>query len=419
MATSEDKKTPRQYGTGTIFERKDGRWVGRYRDGYTATGNYRYRTVTATTEKACKTALAKAMRDTKRGQQDTSTDRKATVKQWCEKWLQLRESQVRPKTWATDRSAVTGWIVPQIGARRIADLTPDDLRKVDRAVKAKGLSQSTVKRTRDVLILALRAAAVEGYDVPSRLFMVASPALGKSDRQAIPLEDAVKMLKALEAGGDKRARSRWVAALLQGMRQGECLGLTWDRVDLEAGLVDVSRQAQALTSKHGCAGDCKKQRAASCYAREFRVPDSFDAEQIEGAWHWTQPKTKAGRRIVPLVPWMVAALKEWQEVAPASPHGLVWPGPGGKPMDPRDDLDEFHELQKTAKVAHPRGRYYHVHEARHTTATILLSLGVDPQIITSILGHSTILSSRAYMHVDPRMLRTALDGVAAQLQLTT
>ncbi|HCS2945718.1 TPA: hypothetical protein OQU49_004317, partial [Shigella flexneri] len=210
MATK-DKKPPRQYGTGTVFERADGRWVGRFRDGYTATGNYRYRTVTAPDEDRCKTALRKAIRDQARAQQDTSADRKATVKQWCEKWLTLREAQVRPKTWATDRSAITGWIVPQIGARKLADLTPDDLRKVDRAVKAKGLSQSTVKRTRDVLILALKAAAVEGYDVPSRLFMVASPALGKSDRQAIPVADAVKMLKALDAGGDKRARSRWVA----------------------------------------------------------------------------------------------------------------------------------------------------------------------------------------------------------------
>lgn len=416
--TTADKKPPRQYGTGTIFQRKDGRWVGRYRDGYTATGNYRYRTVTAATEAACKTALNKAMRDQKRDDQAAGTDSKATVKQWCEKWLQLREAQVRPKTWATDRSAVTGWIVPQIGARKLADLTPDDLRKVDRAVKAKGLSQSTVKRTRDVLVLALKAAAVEGYDVPPRLFMVASPALGKSDRQAIPVEDAVSILKVLTDGGDKRARSRWVAALLQGMRQAECLGLTWDRIDLDEGLVDVSRQAQALTSKHGCGGDCKKQRAAACYAREFRIPDSFVAEQIDGAWHWTQPKTKAGARIIPLVPWMVTALKEWREVSPASPHGLVWPGPGGKPMDPRDDLDEFHELQKSAKVAHPTGRFYHVHEARHTTATMLLAIGVDPQIITAIMGHSTILSSRTYMHADPRMLRTALDGVAEQLQLT-
>lgn len=419
MATSEDKKTPRQYGTGTVFERKDGRWVGRFRDGYTTTGNYRYRTVTAATEKACKAALTKAMRDTKRDQQDTSTDRKATVKQWCEKWLQLRESQVRPKTWATDRSAVTGWIVPQIGARKLADLTPDDLRKVDRAVKAKGLSQSTVKRTRDVLVLALKAAAVEGYDVPSRLFMVASPALGKSDRQAIPLEDAVKMLKALEAGGDKRARSRWVAALLQGMRQGECLGLRWDHVDLDAGLVDVSWQAQSLTSRHGCDGDCGKKRAAFCYAREFRISDGFEAVQIVDSWHWTRPKTKAGKRLIPLVPWMVDALKQWRKVAPESPHGLVWPGPGGKPLDPRDDLDAFHALQAAADVAHPNGRRYHVHEARHTTATLLLAIGIDPQIITAIMGHSSILSSRTYMHADPRMLRTALDGVAAQLQLTT
>lgn len=406
----------RQYGTGSVFERADGKWIGRYRDGYTATGNPRFRSVSAPTEKACKAALNTAIREQAREEQAGTTDRKATVKQWCDKWLALRVTQVRPKTYATDRSAVTGWIVPQIGGRKLADLTPDDLRKVDKAVKAAGLSQATVKRTRDVLILALKAAAVEGYSIPARLFMVASPAMGKTDRQAIPVEDAVKVLAAT---ADDPQRSRWVAALLQGMRQAECLGLTWDAVDLDAGTVDVSWQAQALTSAHGCTGDCGRKVAAYCYAREFAVPDGFEATRITGAWHWTRPKTKAGKRVIPLVPWMVSALRDWRDIAPASPHNLVWPGPGGKPRDPRDDLQAFHALQEAAEVRHPTGRRYHVHEARHTTATMLLAMGVDPQVITAIMGHSTILSSRTYMHSDLQMLRAALDGVAERLQLTT
>lgn len=408
----------REYGTGSVFQLKSGKWRGRYRDGYTASGNPRYRSVFANTEREAKTALRAALREKNRADAGgpASTDRRETVKGWATRWLEIRASQVRPKTFATDRGAVQNWIIPNIGARKLAELEPDDLRAVDSAVKRAGLSQATVKRTRDVLMLCLKAAAVEGYLVPSRLFMVAAPAVGESDRAAIPVDQAARMLAL--AGEDPRARSRWSVALLQGVRQAEALGLTWDHVDLDAGVMVIEWQAQQLTSEHGCKGDCGRKRAAFCYARRFQVPDAFEARQIAGSWHWTRPKTKAGKRVVPMVPWVTAALREWAKVAPASPHGLVWPAPGGGPLDPRDDLDAFHDLQRRADVMHPAGRRYHVHEARHTTATMLLAMGADPQIITAIMGHSSILSTRTYQHADLAMMRGALETMAGRLALT-
>ena len=53
--------------------------------------------------------------------------------------------------------------------------------------------------------------------------------------------------------------------------------------------------------------------------------------------------------------------------------------------------------------------------ARHTTATILLSEGVDMEIIKAILGHSSILSTAAYAHVRTDTARAALERVPAAL----
>ena len=41
-----------------------------------------------------------------------------------------------------------------------------------------------------------------------------------------------------------------------------------------------------------------------------------------------------------------------------------------------------------------------LHEARNTTATLLVEAGVDPKIIKAILGHSSIVTSRGYLHVN-------------------
>ncbi len=418
------EKRRRQHGTGTVYQRKDGRWIGRYRNGFTASGSVAYKSVSAPTEKACRAALNKALLDRNR-EDDGGIDPKMTVKRWIDIWLPIRKTKVRPKTYSDDQSSARRWIIPAVGARRLADLTPADFRKLTATIH-KGKpgktppGQSTVRRAHEVLITALKAAALEGYDVPSRLFLIKPPAKDASDRTAIPVDEALEILRAAETMPD---RSRWVAALLNGIRQGECLGLTWDRVDLDAGVIDVSWQQQELVYEHGCSDDperptCGKKRGASCHSRHFRVPDGFESRQMQGRWHWTRPKTKSGTRLLPLVPWMVAALKDWRNVAPASPLGLVWPAPDGRVNESGDDLAAFHALQEAAGVSHPSGRFYHLHEARHATATLLLALGVDTPVIIALMGHSSILSTRAYQHTDLAMMRTALDGVAERLQLS-
>lgn len=420
------EKKRRQHGTGTVFERSDGRWIGRYRDGYTASGGARFRTVSAKTEDQCRAALNKAVRDQRKADTESSIDPKMNVKRWLDLWLPIRKTRVAPKTYTDDASAARRWIVPAIGERRLSDLSPADLRKVDATIR-KGKpgkpapGQATIKRAREVLTAAMKAAVIEGYSIPHRVFLVPPPAKGVSDRAAIPVDQALRILKASEADP---YRSRWVAALLNGIRQGEALGLTWDRVDLDHGVIDVAWQQQELVNEHGCSDDpekptCGKKRAASCHSPHFRVPDGYEYRQIQGRWHWVRPKTKSGTRLVPLVPWLVAALREWRMVAPYSPHGLVWPAPDGGVREKGDDLRAFHDLQAVAGVAHPSGRPYHGHEMRHATASILLALKVDTQIIVALMGHSSILSSRTYMHHDQQQLRDALDGVAERLQLTT
>jgi site-specific recombinase XerD len=72
--------------------------------------------------------------------------------------------------------------------------------------------------------------------------------------------------------------------------------------------------------------------------------------------------------------------------------GVVWPTTTGGPANDKHDRDEWRAIQGTAGVGHPNGRYYDLHEARHTTATQLLAAGVDPRQITPLMGHSSILT---------------------------
>lgn len=409
----------RQYGTGSVYRRaSDGRWVGVLQAGWTARGTRRTVTVSASCrcgdgpckgEARCLGAReARRKLDRKRaelaGDAGATGDARATVRSWSATWLEALAHRARPKYLATEASAVRAWIVPTIGHRHLADLTPGDVRTVTNAVRKAGRSTTTAGYVQGVLERMLRAAMVEGHPVPPRVLMLDAPGKATNDRDAIPADDARALLDAATADGEHAAR--WAAAFLQGMRQGECLGLTWDAVDLAGGTIDVSWQLQALPY-------VERSRPAA----GFKIPDGYEVRHLHDAWHLVRPKSARGQRVIPLVPWMTAALTVWRELAPDSPWGLVWPRPDGRAQSSEKDRAAWHALQSAAGVAHPTGRPYYLHEARHTTATLLLEAGVDPAVVTAILGHSSILTSRGYQHVSQSLARKALDDVAARLQL--
>jgi len=390
----------RPKGTGSVYEDKArGRWIGTYEDGWTPRGTRRRRRVYGKTEAAAKRALAAALREV-RSDDDAAAGR-PTVKRWADTWLDATAHDLRPTTWATNRSAVTRWIVPTIGHKRLDRLTPADVRAVTRAILDAGRSTATARRAQAVLEKMLRDAIREGHAVPDRALMVVGPEASENDRDAIPLDDAAALLLAAKGTPDE---SRWICAFAQGMRQAECLGLTWDALDFEAGEIDVSWQLKALPYK------VPRDRSSG-----FRVPDGFTARQVRGALHLVRPKTAKGRRVIPMVEGVAKALLGWRQDAPESPAGLVWPRPDGNPRTDADDRDAWYALQDAAKVRHASGRYYSVHECRHSTAMLLRAAGHPDETITAILGHASILSTRAYLHSTATGRREAMAGVAQRL----
>ena len=88
-------------------------------------------------------------------------------------------------------------------------------------------------------------------------------------------------------------------------------------------------------------------------------------------------------------------------------YDLVFPNTIGKPMDGTNLLHyHFYRLLKRAELPHIR-----FHDLRHTAATLLLGRGVNPKIVSEMLGHASIgITLDIYSHVLPDMQQHAAGG---------
>lgn len=411
------------YGDGAgPYQRADGRWYAAVDVGWTERGTRRRRTVSASTRAECARRLRNLKREINAGRAAAPAP-STTVKRWVDQWLPIQARTLRPKAYAVVDGMVRKWIIPTIGHRRLSELTAADARRLDTAHARTGNTTTTARTCRVTLVKLLRDAIAEGYTVPAPVLAAPLPRSAANRRRAIPVDDAARILHAAATRdqwpplpadattAEHKARrlaravdaSRWVAALLQGMRQGECLGLTWDRVDLDAGTITVDRQMQSIPKRARDAGTADT--------------DWYGAEHIAGAYYLVPVKSAAGRRIIPLVPWMTAALTAWRDECPPSEHGLVWPRAAGGPWSSGDDRAAWHGLQRAAGVGRPDGDPYTVHEARHSCATLLMALGVPAPVQLAIMGHSAITTTMGYQHADLAQARAALEGVASLLQI--
>lgn len=402
----------RAYGEGSIHRHHDPdcpqkgvrdakcacRWRGTKDVGLTENGKRKRITVTGKTQAEVAKRLKKKATELE-GASAPDAGRK-TVHLFGQDWLELRVERVRPKTYDRDALMVRKYADPALGTKRLADLTARDLRVMEARVRENG-GEDYVRKIRTSFVTMLRDALSEGYVVPSAIFDSSTDTGHKRTaprRGALEIPQAIAVLA--QASQDVHY-ARWVAGFYQGQRQGESLGLTWDAVDLDRGLITIEWQLQALPYVD------KADRSQG-----FRMPRDFDATHLAGRFHLVRPKTNAGWRVAPMTEEFHAALTAWREVAPDNPHGLVWTRENGWPIDKADDAEAFRELQRAAGVRKGDGLYTG-HEMRNTCATILTLAGVDPATITAILGHSSWSTSLSYVTAQLDRMRSALADVNA------
>lgn len=340
-------------GEGSMYQRaSDGRWVGVVDLGWVGGRRVR-KTVSAPTLRELRPKFKALKRQTDQGVLADDM----TVEQWLAYWVQ-DVADVRQRTRDGYRGYITTWLVPQLGKYRLDRLRPEHIRALHKAMEKEGKSDATRRQAHAILRSALAAALLERKIEWNPAQVTKPPPVGKTHRKPLTLEQALQVIASLDAHRDPAAASRWLCALLEGVRQGEALGLRWEDVDLDGHRLHIR---QAIQRQKG---------------RGLVV---------------VEPKSATSKRGIPMLDPVHYALTQH---AQAGTEGYVWGGPA--PLDPRRDWQAWRDMLDAAGVPGVA-----LHAARNTTASLLDRAGVSMKVISEILGHAQIsVTQSAYVHGD-------------------
>jgi integrase len=363
--------TRRANGEGSISKRKDGRWEGRY-SVETPLGTKR-RTVYGKTRREVVKKMAGAPRE-----ESLRMDPKVTLKDYLKRWLEdsVKDS-VRPTTYHRYESIVRLHVDPILGGTRLLKLTPAKIQALYRERLDSGCSPRTVRYLHVTLHKALDQA-LKWQLVPANVTeAVTAPRVTREEITPLSPAQVKVFLRAVEG---ERLEPMFVLAVTTGMRQGELLGLKWEDVDLDEGVVRVRRTL------------------------------SRDGRKII----FSPPKTAKGKRTIGLTGPSVEclrrhrALQEAERPSWSEDLGLVFPNAEGRPRSSRGYLTEaLRDVLK--KNGLPEIRF---HDLRHTCATLLLSKNVHAKLVQEMLGHATIsITLDTYSHVLPSMRSEAVSAM--------
>jgi integrase len=275
-------------------------------------------------------------------------------------WLTDVADRAKPKTLTNYRSNVRAKILPSLGRRVVAELTPADVRRMHAAIRASGAGYSSVASAHRTLVTMLEYAKSERVVSGENVAMLAAPRRGRVGKanDSFSRAQAEALLQIEDA--------RTTLGLLTGLRSGEAMALRWEDIDFERGVAELSWSLTEASFRHGCGGTCGTIRAGNCPQRILEMSDSWEAIPLEGRLVLVRPKNDTPRQI-PLAPAVVAQLRKLHDTDDGpNPYGLVWHRPNGSPQTNTDDNDHLRTVLERAGIDEPAAT---THWLRHTYAT--------------------------------------------------
>lgn len=376
-------KKRRDAGSGTIRQRADGRWEGRYTVGYDPeTGKQIMRSVYAKTKREVREKLNKTLTDIQEGTYIEPTS--ITVGEWLDIWLKEYKVNLRQETWASYEMHIRVHLKPALGKIRLNKLTTHQIQHLyNSLIQDRGLSPKTVKNIHGALHGALEQAKINGYLRVNPSEGTTLPKMEKEELKVMESKDVRAFLQAIE--GDEYELPLFVD-LFTGLRQGELLGLTWDCVDFEKGTLLINKQHNRAKGEKEFHFSPLKNSRPRVLTAATAVMDALREQRRRQA------------------EWAEAAGSAWD-----NHENLVFTTQTGRYINNKTLWMNFKRIVK--ELGMPELRF---HDLRHTFSINSLQAGDDIKTVQENLGHATASFTLAtYAHATLGMKRESANRMDA------
>jgi integrase len=338
----------------SIKKRPEGRWRARYRD---PDGREHARHFARKGD--AERWLANIQSDIARGGYRDPAAARTTFKEYAEKWR--AQQPHRPGTARLYERTLRLHVYPVMGVRQLGALRWSDIQGLVAGLVSRDYKPKTIENVVRLIRAVLNAAVDDGIIATSPHRKVTRPAVEHRHVVPLPLDGVRRAADAISP----RMRALVLLSVGTGLRQGEALGLTVDRVNLLRREVTVDRQLIKVVGQPPALGSLK---------------------------------TTSSRRVVPLPTSVVDALAAHMAAYPPCRDGLIFSGADGQPVA----RAWLHRTWRKAitDAGLPADTTWHL--LRHTYASVLIDGGESATVVARRLGHANPSETlRTYSHLWP------------------
>ncbi|WP_276861303.1 tyrosine-type recombinase/integrase [Mycobacterium pseudokansasii] len=291
-----------------------------------------------------------------------------TFRDYAERWRKMQVQ--RPSSRAHVETMLRRHAYPTLGDQHLTSILPSDIQAW---VKSLDLAPATVGVVHGLVSTVMKSAIRDRRVASNPCDGTKLPKVQRP--QIVPL--TTEQVEAVRAALPAQLQALVTLAAGTGMRQGECFGLTVDRVRFLERLATVDRQ---LVTVQGQAPTL------------------------------APPKTRASNRTIPLPQVVIDALAAHLAAFPAKPDDLVFTL-SGKPITRSVFGHKWRAAVNESRL--PEGTGFHA--LRHYYASLLIRHGESVKTVQARLGHASAVETLdTYSHLWPDSddrTREAIDSV--------
>lgn len=281
-------------------------------------------------------------------------------------WSASRLANTKPSTKATYIHHWQG-LEPYVAGMEVGTFGRNEARVLLMDLSDAGSSERTMRERIALLRRMLKFAALElGERISPTDWGLKFPQSAPRGVQSFGSKETMHFIREVdkEITKGKWGRLPALISILTGMRIGEVCGLKWSDIDRKRNVIDVRRNTVRFTD-----------------------PET-GRDIIKGG----TPKTMAGYRSVPLLPYLKRVLRTYGGAKPDGARYVI--GNGDEPKNPRMVRESFSRFIRRRCL--PDMTF---HGLRHTYATLLVESGADIKTVSVMIGHSRVETTmNLYVH---------------------